>query len=156
LKQSFPTSLDVSKRFLVVNATCPQCETRYSLYFPSFTHLWLVLSFTPGEQAALGKNQRIAAIIHRNVRRTPDCPVSLSRPRQRSAAQSTGDAWTSPTVTRPHRTVRCATSTVAAMVVFARKGRKSHMFTLRWCTGLSGAPTDRRQLLPSKWSSNGS
>jgi hypothetical protein len=30
------------------------------------------------------------------------------------------------------------------------------LFTDRWCTGLSGAPTDRRQLLPSKWSSNGS
>jgi hypothetical protein len=156
LKQSFATSLDVSKRFLVVNATCPRCETKYSLYFPSFTHLWLVLSFTPGEQAALGKNQRIAAIIHRTVRRTPDCPVSQSCPCQRSAAQSTGDAWTSPMVTKPHRIVRCAMSTVAAMVGFTRKGRKSHMFTVRWCTRLSGAPMDRRKLLPSKWSSNDS
>jgi hypothetical protein len=27
---------------------------------------------------------------------------------------------------------------------------------VRWCTGLSGAPPDRRQELPTKWSSNGS
>jgi hypothetical protein len=29
------------------------------------------------------------------------------------------------------------------------------LFTVRWCTGLSGAPTDRRQPEPSKWNSNG-
>jgi hypothetical protein len=30
------------------------------------------------------------------------------------------------------------------------------LFTVRWCTGLSDAPTDRRQPKPSKWNSNGS
>jgi hypothetical protein len=40
---------------------------------------------------------------------SPDCPVSQLRPRQRSAAQSAGDAWPAPTVTRPHQTVRCVT-----------------------------------------------
>jgi hypothetical protein len=30
------------------------------------------------------------------------------------------------------------------------------LFTVRWCTGLSGAPTDIRQPEPSKWNSNGS
>jgi hypothetical protein len=45
-------------------------------------------------------------------------------PSQRSRATS-GDAWTSPTVTRAHQTVRCATGLVAAMISFARKGRKS-------------------------------
>jgi hypothetical protein len=57
---------------------------------------------------------------------SPDCPVSQQRPRQRSTTQLAGDAWTSPMVTRPHRTVRCATSAAAATVSFARKGRKSH------------------------------
>jgi hypothetical protein len=46
-----------------------------------------------------------AAIIHRTVRCAPDCPVSQQRPRQWSAARSTGDAWPTPTITRPHRTV---------------------------------------------------
>jgi hypothetical protein len=44
-----------------------------------------------------------AAKIHRTVRCAPDCPVSQQRPRQRSAALSTGDAWPKPKVTRPHR-----------------------------------------------------
>jgi hypothetical protein len=30
------------------------------------------------------------------------------------------------------------------------------LFTVQWCTGLSGVLTKRRQLWPSKWSSNGS
>jgi hypothetical protein len=73
------------------------------------------------------KTQHVTAIIHWTVRCAPDCPVSQSCPCQRSAAQLVGDAWTSPTVTRPHRTVRCATGAVAATVSFARKGRKSHI-----------------------------
>jgi hypothetical protein len=40
-------------------------------------------------------------------------------------AQSAGDAWPTPTVTRPHRTVWCAKGVMAAMVGFARKGRRS-------------------------------
>jgi hypothetical protein len=47
--------------------------------------------------------------------------VSQLRPRQRSAAQSAGDAWPAAMVTRPHRTVRCAKGVVAAMVGFTRK-----------------------------------
>jgi hypothetical protein len=35
----------------------------------------------------------------------PDCPVSQRPPAQRSAAQSAGDAWPTPTVSRGHRTV---------------------------------------------------
>jgi hypothetical protein len=97
-----------------------------------------------------------AAKIHRTVRCAPDCPVSQPRPRQWLAAQSARDTWPAPTVTRPHRTVRCAKGAMAATVGFARKGRRSRMFTVRWCTGLSGAPTDRRQLFPTKWSSNDS
>jgi hypothetical protein len=57
---------------------------------------------------------------------SPDYPVWQLRLRQRSTAQSDGDAWTSPTVTSPHRTIRCAKGTVAATIGFARKGRESH------------------------------
>jgi hypothetical protein len=73
-----------------------------------------------------------AAKIHRTIRCAPDCPVSQQRPRQRSAARSTGDAWPEPTVTRPHRTIlcalniiRCAKGTEGSTVGFAREGKKS-------------------------------
>ena len=36
-------------------------------------------------------------------------------------SESAGDVWPAPTVTRPHRTVRCAKGVVAATVGFARK-----------------------------------
>jgi hypothetical protein len=72
------------------------------------------------------------------------------------STQSTCDAWPKPTVTRPHRTVRCAKGILATTVSFAKEGRKSALYTVRWGIGLSGAPMDRRQLLPTKWSSNGS
>ena len=38
----------------------------------------------------------------------------------------------------------------------AKQGKKSCTVHVRWCTGLSGAPTDRRQELPSKLISNDS
>jgi hypothetical protein len=72
-----------------------------------------------------GKVRGATTIIHRVVWCAPDCPVSQLRPRQRSTAQSAGDAWPAPTVTRPHQTVRCAKGAMAAMVGFARKGRRS-------------------------------
>jgi hypothetical protein len=61
-----------------------------------------------------------------------DCPVSQRSTVQRSAAQSTGDAWPAPTVGRGHRTVRCAPDSArcancheSATVGCARKGRRS-------------------------------
>jgi hypothetical protein len=103
------------------------------------------------------------AKIHQTVQCAPDCPVSQQCSRQRSAAQSTGDAWPEPTITRQHRTVRCAPDSVrcakgieGSTVGFAKEGNKSCTVHVRWCTGLSGVPTDRRQELPTKWRSNGS
>jgi hypothetical protein len=61
-----------------------------------------------------------------------------------------------PTVTMPHRTVRCAKGTEGSTVGFARKGKESGTVHVRWCTGLSGVPTGRRQELPTKWRSNNS
>jgi hypothetical protein len=51
----------------------------------------------------------VTTIIHWTVWCAPDCPVSQPRLCQRSVAQLASDAWPEPTVTRPHRTVRCAT-----------------------------------------------
>jgi hypothetical protein len=92
-----------------------------------------------------------------------DCLVWQPRPHQRSAAQSASGVWTSPTVTKPHRTVQCVTGLSGVPRVSwlqrsaspEREGNRA-LFTVWWGIGLSGAPTDRRQLWPSKWSSNGS
>jgi hypothetical protein len=104
-----------------------------------------------------------AAKIHRTVRCAPDCPVNQHRPRQRSTARSTGDAWPEPTVTRPHWTVRCALDSVRcanwtedSTVGFAKEVNKSCTVHVRWCTGQSDAPMDRKQEFPTKWRSNGS
>jgi hypothetical protein len=118
------------------------------------------------KQVALGKCEGAVAIIHRTMRSALDCPVSQRRSCQRSAAQSAGDVWPEPTVTWSHQTIRCAPVTTdrntwpernqgakGATVDSAGKGRRSS-------TGqellMSGAPTDRRQELPSNWISNGS
>jgi hypothetical protein len=85
-----------------------------------------------------------------------DCPVS-----QRSAGPTVGRAICAghvaePTARRGHRTVRCAPDMSGAptalwlpTVGFAVEGKKSG-------TGLSGAPDDRRQELPSQIALNGS
>jgi hypothetical protein len=103
-----------------------------------------------------------AAKIHRTFRCAPNCPVSQRRPRQRSRAingrhvASANGHQAAPNCPVCYRTVRCAKGNLAATVGFAKQGRRSHTVHVRWWTGLSGAPTDRRQLLPTKWSSNGS
>jgi hypothetical protein len=106
---------------------------------------------------SLSRNRRrCTAIIHRTVWCAPDCPVS-----QRSAGPTVGRAIyaghvAEPTARRGHRTVRCApdmsgvpTAPRLPTVGFAIKGKKSG-------TGLSGAPDDRRQELPSQIALNGS
>jgi hypothetical protein len=107
------------------------------------------------EKAALGK--RSAAYGYNS----PDCPVS-----QRSATQSAGNAWPAATVGWAHRSVRCAPDCPVRQRTprtngWMRQKRKeiAHQtatMIVRWCTGLSGAPTDRRQVWPSKLASNGS
>jgi hypothetical protein len=52
--------------------------------------------------------------------------------------------------------VRCDKGTEGSTIGFARKGKESGTVHVRWCTRQSGAPTDRRQVLPTKWRSNGS
>jgi hypothetical protein len=71
--------------------------------------------------------------------------VSQRPPAQRSAAQSTGDAWPAPTIGRGHRTVRCAPDSVrcanqpgVATVGCTRIGRRLHTRHEQWLSG--GAP----------------
>ena len=110
-----------------------------------------------------GSHRRRTAIIHRTVRCAPDCPVS-----QRSAGPTVGRAICAghvaePTARRGHRTVRCAPDMSGAptaprlpTVDCAIFGRKSGTGQCPVCTGLSGAPDDRRQGWPSRFVLNGS
>jgi hypothetical protein len=110
-----------------------------------------------GELGALGN--KLTAYGYNS----PDCPVS-----QRSAGPTVGCAICArhvaePTVGKGHRTVRCAPDSVrcangsqAPTVGYATEGKKSAPDSVRWCTGLSGAPGDRRQELPSWNALNGS
>jgi hypothetical protein len=103
-----------------------------------------------------GIHRRRSAIIHRTVRCAPDCPVS-----QRSAGPTVGRAICAghvakPTARRGHRTVRCAPDMSGAPMALrlptvdcAIFGRKSGTGHCPVCTGLSGAPVDRRQDQPS-------
>jgi hypothetical protein len=52
--------------------------------------------------------------------------------------------------------VRCANGSKSSTVGCARIGKQSAPDSVRWCTGLSGAPTDRRQELSSWIALNGS
>jgi hypothetical protein len=95
--------------------------------------------------------------------KSPDCLVS-----QQLAGPTVGRVIRArrvaePTVRKGHRTVRCAPDSVrcangseSPMVGFAKEGKKSAPDSVRWCTGLSGAPGDRRQKLPSYTALNGS
>jgi hypothetical protein len=103
-----------------------------------------------------GIYRRRTAIIHWTVRCAPDCPVS-----QRSVGPTVGRAIyaghvAEPTTRRGHRTVRCApdmsgvpTALRLSTVDCATFRRKSGTGQCPVCTGLSGAPVDRRQDQPS-------
>jgi hypothetical protein len=119
------------------------------------------------KSSLLGNVQQRTTKIHRTVRwctrlsgGAPDCPV-------KPTVDCANGRPCNPRVTRGrangrqgHRTVRCAPDSVrcancrkTAMVGCARKGRRSRTGQLQ---GLSGAPPNRRQELPSKVASNGS
>jgi hypothetical protein len=103
-----------------------------------------------------GIHRRRTAIIHWTVRCAPDCPVS-----QRSAGPTVGRAIyaghvAEPTARRGQRTVRCAPDMSGAPTALRLStvdctifGRKSGTGQCPVCTGLSGAPVDKRQDQPS-------
>jgi hypothetical protein len=114
-----------------------------------------------------GNGKGDVAIIHRTVRwctglsGEPMVASANGRPRNLRATRGSSNGR------QGHRTVRCALDNVwcangpgAATVDCARFGRKSRTgqatVVVWWRTGLSGAPLDRRQELPSKIVSNGS
>jgi hypothetical protein len=109
-----------------------------------------------GELAALGNSPATYGYNSPDCPCAPDCSVS-----QRSAGPTVGRAICAGHVAKPtarwrHRTVWCAPDMSGAptaprlpTVGFAIEGKKL-------CTGLSGAPPDRRQDLPSWIASNGS
>jgi hypothetical protein len=91
-----------------------------------------------------GIHRRRTTIIHRTVRCAPDCPVS-----QRSAAQSARDTWPSQRLEGGTGLSGAPTDLRLPTVDCAIFGRKSGTGLCPVCTGLSGAPVDRRQDQPS-------
>ena len=84
---------------------------------------------------------------------SPDCPVCTGLSGEPTVGRAIRARHVAkPTVRRGHRTVwcapgsvRCANGSKAPTVGFAKEGKKSASDSVRWCTGLSGAPPDRRQ-----------
>jgi hypothetical protein len=125
------------------------------------------LSDAPGWRLVIwplsGTRRRSTAKNHRTVRW---CTGLSGEP---TVGQANG-RLRNPRVTRGrangqkgHRTIRCAPDNVrcangskSSTVGCARIGKKSAPNSVRWCTGLSGAPVDRRQELPSGIALNGS
>jgi hypothetical protein len=113
-----------------------------------------------GELAALGKTWRRTAIIHRTVRW---CTGLSSEPtvasatvgraiRGRRVARANGrlGAPDCPVCTGQCLVRRPARSYNGRLRQIRKEIRTGHAtVTVRWCTGLSGAPPDRRQELPS-------
>jgi hypothetical protein len=116
-----------------------------------------------GELAALDRNWRRTAIIHRTDRW---CTGLSGEPTAASATvdrQIRGRRVARSNGRQGHRTVRCALDSVRCANCHKicngrmRQKRKEIVHrTVRWRTGLFGAPPDRRQDLPSKNASNGS
>jgi hypothetical protein len=109
------------------------------------------------EPAALEKRKGDVAIIHWTVRwctglsGESTAPAANGRPRDQRTTrgprqQSVGHTGLSGAPTGPED----QQSTAPGM-----EGNQAPV-AVRWCTGLSGAPLDRRQKLPTKLMSNGS
>jgi hypothetical protein len=113
------------------------------------------------------KSKGTTAKHHRTVRCAPNCPVSQRRPRP-----TVGNTINRRRMARANSrlvTPDCPVCTGQCLVrqwdprsngrlCLIRKeiGHRTTTVHVRWCTGLSGAPLDRRQELPSNWNFNGS
>jgi hypothetical protein len=108
-----------------------------------------------------GKERDDVVIIHRTVRwctglsGEPTAPAANGRPRDQRATRGsrqrsvghTGQCPVSQPVPRLNGRQR---------LIWKEIAHRTARVAVRWCTGLSGAPLDRRQELPTKLMSNGS
>jgi hypothetical protein len=110
-----------------------------------------------GEVVTLGKPSTVYGY------NSPDCPVCTGLSGEPTVSRGNGRPRI-PRVTRGRAnghigapdSVRCANGSGSSTVDCAKEGKKSAPDSVRWCTGLSGAPGDRRQDLPSWNALNGS
>jgi hypothetical protein len=113
---------------------------------------WTVRSRDP--TAVYGYKSLDCLVVHRTVR------WANGRLRQRSAAQSARDVWTRQRSVEG--TGQCPVRQLPQNCNGRMRQKRNEIAhrtatgTVRWHTGLSGAPPDRRQELPSKNASNGS
>jgi hypothetical protein len=116
----------------------------------------------PCELAALGIRRRRTTIIHQTVRwctRLSGEPTVGRAIRGRRVA--CGNGWLGTpdcTVCTRQCPVRQPTLRTNGRMLQKRKeiAHRTATVTVWWCTGLSGAPPDIRQVWPSKLASNGS
>jgi hypothetical protein len=115
-------------------------------------------------QAGLSKPAALGNSPATNDYNSPDCPVCTGLSGEPTVGRAICAGHVAePTARRGHRTVRCAPDMSGAptaprlpTVDFDTKGRKSGTGQCPVYTGLSGAPRDRRQELPSQIALNGS
>jgi hypothetical protein len=99
-----------------------------------------------------GSDQRRMAKIHQTVRwctglsdePTVDCANGWPRNPRVTRGRANG-LMGHQTVRCAPDSVRCANGSKSSTVGCARIGKQSALDSVRWCTGLSGAPPDRRQ-----------
>jgi hypothetical protein len=101
-----------------------------------------------------------AAKIHQTVRCAPDCPLSQQRPRQRSATRLACNHRATRGM-RQRSQGRTGLSGVHQTVSGLPSGPRVQRSALpkketNRALFMSDVPTNRRQELPTKWSSNGS
>jgi hypothetical protein len=138
-------------------------QRQFSLGAPDCPVVHLTVSGVPGWLWRTGCSRRRTAINHRTVRwctglsGEPTVGPANGRPRNSRATRGRANGQ------KGHRTVRCAPDSVrcangsgSSTVGCAKIGKKSAPDSVRWCTGLSGAPVERRQELPSWNALNGS
>jgi hypothetical protein len=110
-----------------------------------------------GELAALGFHRRRTVINHRTVQwctglsGEPMVSRANGRPCNPRATRGRANGQKG-----APDSVRCANGSGSSTVGCAKTGNKSTPDCVRWCTGLSGAPVDRKQELPSWNALNGS
>jgi hypothetical protein len=103
-----------------------------------------------GELGALGFRRRRTAINHWTDRwctglsSEPTVGRANGRPRNPRATCGRANGQKG-----APDSVRCANVSKLPTVGCAKTGKKSTLDNVRWCTGLSGAPVDRRLELPS-------